>query len=135
MNMENLDFFIVDDSDVNNYYTEDLLEELEFTNSVTIFLNAKDALNELLDRDKNKRKQPDVILLDVRMPEMDGFEFLEELDQQLEELVETTKIFLLTSSKHRHDLESFDKQNVALEFLNKPLDKNQLLEKLNNHYS
>jgi CheY-like chemotaxis protein len=133
--MKNIDFFIVDDSDVNNYYTQDLLEEFDFTKSVTVFTRAKEALNELINRDENKTKQPDIILLDVRMPEMDGFEFLEEIDQQLESLLETTKIFLLTSSKHRHDLESFQKQEVALEFLNKPLEGPQLLEKLNIHFS
>ncbi len=132
--MRPLDFFIIDDSEVNNYYTEDLLDEIDFVQSVAVFTNAIDALKEITDRHAAKSKQPDLILLDVRMPEMDGFEFLEEIDQQIDNFQDHTKIFLLTSSKHRHDLESYKKQQLASEFLNKPLEKNQLIAKINNHF-
>ncbi len=130
-----LDFFIIDDSDVNNYYTEDLLDEFEFTNSVSTFLRAQEGLTELMRRVDENDNIPNVILLDIRMPEMDGFEFIEELEYRLEERTIDTKIFILTSSKHRRDVEAFDKQSIACEFLNKPLNKAELLTVLGKHFS
>ena len=120
MTTRKLDFFIIDDSEVNNYYTEDLLREYEFTNSVEVFLNAKNALKALISRLGDESKLPDVIFLDVRMPEMDGFEFIDELEQQVNDREFPSKVFVLTSSKHRRDIESFEKQFIACEFMNKP---------------
>lgn len=131
---QKLDFFIIDDSDVNNYYTEDLLEEFDFTNSVTSFLKPQEGLNELMRRVNEKIKLPDIIFLDIRMPEMDGFEFIEELEYQLEDRAFDSKVFILTSSKHRRDVEAFEKQLVACEFLNKPLEKEDLLATINKYF-
>lgn len=129
-----LDFFIIDDSDVNNYYTEDLLEEFDFTNSISTFLSAQEGLTELMRRIDENEDIPDVLFLDIRMPEMDGFEFIEELEYQLDDRTLKTKIFILTSSKHRRDVEAFEKQAIACEFLNKPLEKSELLSVLAKHF-
>ena len=132
--MKNLDFYLIDDSEVNNFYNEDLIKDLEFTNSVTVFSSSRIALDTLLELHNNKRKLPDVILLDIRMPELDGFEFIDELEQELEDENFTPKIFILTSSKHRNDIESFNNQFLASEFLNKPLEAEEIIRLVKTHF-
>ncbi|MFT7156330.1 MAG: CheY-like chemotaxis protein [Parvicella sp.] len=77
---------------------------------------------------------PEVILLDIRMPALDGFEFLDELEQAIEGEHFSPNIFIQTSSKHRKDLESFNHQILASEFLNKPLENNEIEELVKKHF-
>jgi CheY-like chemotaxis protein len=137
MTTKKINFFLIDDSEVNNYYNEDLLKEFEFTESVTIFNRAKEALERIIDDLKQNKPSPEVIFLDIRMPEMDGFEFIEDLETELDELeLELdSRIFILTSSMHRRDFEAFDKQQIACEFLNKPLEKNEIEQIIQKYFS
>lgn len=92
---QKLDIYIIDDSEVNNYYSEDLLYEFEFTNSVSTFVRAKEGLEALFSIIKEGNKLPDIVFLDIQMPEMDGFEFIAALESKLEASVFTTKVFIL----------------------------------------
>lgn len=130
-----IDFFIIDDSEINNYYTEDLLKEFEFTDSVTSYMNAENALNELLKKIESGEKLPEIIFLDIRMPGMGGFEFVEELEHALDDGEFPCRIFILTSSKHRRDVEAFEKQFLATEFLNKPLERQDVVEVVTKYFS
>lgn len=129
-----LDFYIIDDSDVNNYYTDDLLREFNFTKSVTIFTTAAEALQNLFRLLIENKKLPDVILLDIRMPDMSGFDFIKKLGEKICGEKAKTHIFILTSSQHHKDIQAFDQQEMAKEFLNKPLEKNVLLKTIQAYF-
>jgi CheY-like chemotaxis protein len=132
--MKKLNFYLIDDSEVNNFYNEDLLNDLDCTNSVTVFSSSQKALDTLLKTHRASEIMPDIILLDIRMPELDGFEFLDELEQELDDAEFTPKIFILTSSKHRKDIESFDHQYLASEFLGKPLEIKDIENLIKKHF-
>lgn len=129
---DNLSVYIVDDSEETVFYLEDMIEENARVEKVTTFLDSEKALNSLLNKGEDSPDLPDLILLDVRMPELDGFEFIDEIDYNFKKFKPI--LIVLTSSKHRRDAESFEKQLVAKEFLNKPLENEDFEAILNKYF-
>jgi len=114
---------------------KDMLAEYSFTNSINTYLDAQEALEVILERENKENPIPAVLILDVRMPEMDGFEFLDHLDDVYDLDSMNIVVFMLTSSTHRRDVEKYENQKLACEFLSKPLEKQGLLEKLKVHFN
>lgn len=75
---------------------------------------------------------PEIILLDLNMPVMDGWEFLEIFQQRFPEFAAKTKIFILSSSINPSDREKAKSESNVVDFLSKPLDEFelQILKKL-----
>lgn len=124
--------FLIDDDPIANFCNKDVLQEIESIEQIEEFLEAKKALIELEKLLKEGMSLPHYIFLDIRMPEMDGFEFIEELEYLLEdnEPGELPTIILLTSSRHKRDLELFAKCQLPGYYLNKPLELEELKQKL-----
>lgn len=73
--MKKLDkVFLIDDDSINNYISENIIKKSGITDSIKVYLNGQDAL-ETLEKSNNT---PELILVDINMPVMDGLEFLEQ---------------------------------------------------------
>ena len=78
---------------------------------------------------------PSLIFLDINMPVMNGFEFLDAFHHQLEnDLNKSIIIVMLTSSLNPNDIERAKETGVS-EFLNKPLTEENLKNVLDKHFS
>ncbi|QMU30879.1 response regulator [Adhaeribacter radiodurans] len=109
---------IVDDDTVARFLVERILTREKISKQILTASNGEEAL-ELLKSISNHESYPDLIFLDIKMPVMDGFEFLEALQHSgLSEL--PIKIVLLTSSHNQHDVERAKNYSVAA-YLIKPL--------------
>lgn len=115
---------LIDDNYIDNFVTSRLLENSKFADNVIIRQSSAEAIESLRDGIVT----PDVIFLDLRMPVMDGFEFLQEYDK-LDIAKDGIKIFMLSSSLDPTDLRRSLDNKYITQFLHKPLTK-KILEDL-----
>jgi len=115
---------LIDDDAVTNYLNQILLEELQVAKEIAICTNGEKALKYLLTVCKSNQS-PELILLDLNMPVLDGFGFLEKYKQaHLNEVCKST-IAVLSSSSNPRDQEKV-KQTGLAQYLIKPLSAEQL---------
>ena len=121
--------FLIDDDNLTNYVNKRLMMKSGFDLSVHTFDSpdvALNALKRLLVTDWDAL--PDVILLDINMPVMDGWDFLMEYEKIMPQ--SETKIFMLSSSLNQEDMNRAARFNMVSGFLPKPLKAEQLYELL-----
>jgi CheY-like chemotaxis protein len=118
---------LVDDDGVANYLTIELLNELHAAVEIVV---AEDGLaaSELI----KAAECPDIVFLDIRMPRMDGFEFLDNLEK--ESLCQKAKIVMLSSSNRLEDkVKAFTYKRV-IDYAEKPLTK-EMIKKVARAYN
>ena len=74
----------------------------------------------------NPDQIPELIFLDINMPLMDGFDFLEEFKNYPQPLQEKCKVIMLSSSIHPSDVERAQSYPQCVKYMNKPLSKGSL---------
>lgn len=111
---------LVDDDSTANFLHKELLKDMKVTESLIVSMNGEEALDKLQELCASNQKCPDLILLDINMPKMDGFEFLEAFNQISWGQGQTPLVMMLTSSINPADLKRAQKFYVS-EYLSKPL--------------
>jgi CheY-like chemotaxis protein len=114
---------LIDDDEINNFLNSMIIDEAELAHEVKTYTSAEKALQYLsaLVKDPNSQDLPDLILLDVNMPEMDGWDFLEEYKKLNQKILKKTKLMMLSSSMHERDVNRAKTYNFVVDYLPKPL--------------
>lgn len=115
---------LVDDDPASNFLAQLLLRKLDKVLHVSVTANGKEALDYLREQ-HGKSSFPDLILLDINMPIMDGFEFMDHF-QQLP-LNQLPRVVILSSSVSPKDAQRAMDYRVN-GFINKPLTKERLAQ-------
>ena len=119
---------LIDDNELDNFVNKKLIENEHFGSSVVVQASGTSALEYL--KAQNGQSIPDVIFLDIMMPHMDGFGFLEEFGKLTDEIKSKSKIVMLSTSESFKDLNRANQSKYVYKFLNKPLNK-PVLDALN----
>jgi CheY-like chemotaxis protein len=116
---------LVDDDYINNFMNELLLQDMQIADEIITLTNGQDALKYIKHTSEKGVANPELILLDINMPVMNGFEFLEELNKLHFPALDLTSVVMLSSSYNTKDVEAARQYNVAA-YYNKPLTEDKL---------
>jgi CheY-like chemotaxis protein len=114
---------LVDDNELDNFINKKLLENEKFADNIIVQQSAQSALEELKKLESTPDKLPRIIFLDIMMPHMDGFGFLDELGKFGENVKKSCKVIMLSTSESFKDLNRANQNRFVYKFLNKPLSK------------
>jgi len=113
---------LIDDDEITNYINENILNDLDLGKEVISYIAAEEALNVI----KEETEHPlTLILLDLKMPVFDGFDFLKEYNQLEFSTKKNLKLVILTTSENPHDLKKLE-QLGNYDVLVKPLSEENL---------
>jgi CheY-like chemotaxis protein len=126
---------LVDDDEGVNFLNKMIIDECLTAKKVQVALNGKEALHFLKEKvDYTKCLKPLLIFLDINMPVMDGWEFLDEYSQLEKHIKKHTAIVMLTTSFNPDDKKAAQKSNYVTAFKNKPLTEEALKEIVTQHF-
>ena len=122
---------LIEDDPITNYINNRLIKKVNNNIQVNVAINGKEGLSFIeLRRNQNDRKIPQLILLDINMPVMNGFEFLEEFQKfHLTHVV----VVMLTTSNHLKDLDKLFRSG-NLDLIPKPLTEEKFKNILNKYF-
>ncbi|WP_339650564.1 response regulator [uncultured Maribacter sp.] len=102
------------------------MKEVEFAENIIVYNNGQEAVDGLKEIIKEKGTLPDVIFLDLNMPIMNGWEFLEEYENCSYDISKKTNIYIISSSVDPRDLERVKQYNKVDSYILKPITPDDL---------
>ena len=116
--------WIIDDDKILTYVLQRIMGSVDSFENIEIFQNGKEAINQLCAFKKDRDSLPDIILLDLNMPIMDGWQFLDEFEK-----IEVDKkiiLYIVSSSIDIQDHNKAKNYKTVADFLIKPIGKKQI---------
>ena len=126
-------FCIIDDDDIYQFTIKKTIKALNLAQNIMAFSDGEEALNFMIENLNKDEELPDVILLDINMPIMDGFQFMEEYIKIKPKLGKKITIYMVSSSVDMTDLARAKKISEISDYIIKPIKKGKIkaiIEKL-----
>jgi CheY-like chemotaxis protein len=123
----------IDDDKFNNILNKKLADKHKKFNKIISLTSGKDALSYLFKASQDSEVKPDLIFLDINMPAMNGWEFIEEFEKFDTAFTKDIKMFLLTTSSNPDDLRRSKTIATVNDYFNKPLTLDKLDEIIVRH--
>ncbi|AOZ98155.1 MULTISPECIES: response regulator [Flavobacterium] len=122
--MKNKTTYLIDDDKLSIKLMSMLISKNNFCEEIISFYNPQTALNELKNNSNNPAQLPDVILLDLNMPVLDGWQFLDEFERIT--FAKKIIVFIVSSSIDPSDLEMTKNYPIIKDYIIKPLSSEKL---------
>lgn len=124
---------IIDDDQIFVYGTKRIMKDSSFCDTIYVFENGLDAITALKKMTVAGIELPRLIFLDLNMPIMDGWEFLEDFQKIPSKIREKVTIYIISSSIDPRDLERVKEYGVVSDYILKPVtpkDLKNLIEEI-----
>jgi CheY-like chemotaxis protein len=121
---------LIDDNEIDNLINQKIIESSSIAKHIFTHTSGKSAIEFLKNMEKIASKVenvlPEIIFLDIDMPLMDGFQFLDEFNKLSNETKKYCHIVMLTSSINPQDMNKSKKYDYVKKYVNKPLTQDSL---------
>ena len=121
---------LLDDNELDNFINQKIIEANHFASKIYVNTGSKSALeflnNLFISSTEAVNIFPEIIFVDLNMPMMDGFQFIENLKNKLPDQLKSLKLVILTSSVNPEDKKKANEISLDIAFLNKPLTPDML---------
>lgn len=117
---------LVDDNEIDNIINEKIIEANSFAEKILVFQTGQEALDYLKENQEKANDLPEIVFLDINMPIMDGFQFLDDFEEFSTTVLEKCKIIMLSSSISPKDIDRAASSKYVKKYLNKPLNARYL---------
>lgn len=124
---------LIDDSEADNFLHKRVINKMNCAEKVLAIQSGEEALD-FLNSETKKNCTPDLIFLDINMPGMNGWEFLEKYTKLHESLQAKIIVVMLTTSLNNDDYDKAKSQPVISGFRNKPLTEEMLSEIIETYF-
>ncbi|AKQ45957.1 receiver component of a two-component response regulator [Rufibacter radiotolerans] len=131
---KNRKVFLIDDDEIHNFLCESVIRGQHFADTINSYLWAEDALENLTQLVSEAPEDfPEIIFLDINMPGMDGWEFIEEYQKLPSEVTKGCLLFVLSSAVDKNDILHARNLSEVNDFFSKPLTPD-ILNIISEHY-
>src|SRR6201992_3883696 len=128
-NSGTVSILLVDDDEINNFISIKLIKKALLNTEIMAFLYGKYAIDLLLEIQRtDPSKLPDYILLDINMPIMNGWEFLDEYTRLNIDPLGKCKVYIISSSVFSNDINKARSYPIVKDFVSKPLNVDKIKE-------
>ncbi|TXD65084.1 response regulator [Polaribacter glomeratus] len=127
--LQNQSICIIDDDEVYKFFMQRILKIKKLTENIITFPDGEEAYNFINENKQNPEKLPDLIFLDINMPIMNGFQFMEEYTKLAPQIAKKIIIYMVTSSIDPVDLERSKNFKEISDFVTKPITA-EVLQKI-----
>ncbi|MFC5682006.1 response regulator [Flavobacterium sp. MAHUQ-51] len=123
---------LIDDDEVFVFLTKKAIERTHLVELIRVFSNGLDAIDFLRENSNNVDALPEIILLDLSMPIMDGWQFLDQFSKLAPKIDKKIIIYLCSSSISPNDIQLAKKNSLVTDYVIKPITKEKLIELIKN---
>ena len=111
--------FLVDDDEIINHVHSMVISRIDPSVEITLFKSGSHFINSISET--NSFHFPEIVFLDIRMPEMSGFDVLDTLTNEHSSKLSNTSIYVLSSTLDERDLAKAISYPIVTKFMSKPL--------------
>ena len=124
--------FLIDDDATFVFLTKRIINTTGILTNISEFCDGQEAIQFLKANVNNVEVLPDIIFLDLSMPIMDGWEFLEEYALVEPQIKKGNRLYIFSSCISPHDIERAKQFSMVTDFIIKPLFKEKFIELIEN---
>lgn len=119
-------FIVIDDNKLDCFIAEKMILNTGMSKKISLFFDGREALQFIRNDVQPPNGQKVIIMVDIQMPLINGFEFVEQFETLPQEIQDNYVIFMLSSSNNENDLNRLRNYRSVKHLFNKPLTRKSL---------